>query len=374
MLEERAYWLAWSQMPGVGPILQKRLYEHFTSLAAAWRASPKALQEVAGFGNKIVNAVVSRRSQLDPATFLQQHLVKNPYFWTPVDPEYPRLLLEIPSPPPVLYYRGQVDLSENQGITPMVGIVGTRHPTAYGKIWTEKISIALARHGFTIVSGMASGIDTQAHRGCLSAQRRTLAILGTGVDVVYPRSNLQLHREIQEQGLILSEYPAGTQPEGKNFPARNRIIAGLCRAVLVMEAAQRSGALITARYANDFCRDVYALPGSLDNPKSIGCLGLLNRGAHVILSEGHLLEMLGAIPQLDPVSLTSPPREENQQPVPDLAPELVAILQVIDSEGSAIDVIVQKTSLETNYVVAKLLELELLGLVSQLPGMRYRKA
>ena len=299
MVEERAFWLAWSQINGVGPILLKRLQQKFGTLSAAWEANTQQLGKVEGFGLQTITAVMATRAQIDPPSFLEQHSLKNPHFWTPADADYPRLLLEIPNPPPVLYYRGLVQTQENHGIIPMVGIVGTREPTDYGKRWTRKISSALAKHGFTVVSGMAAGIDTEAHHGCIQAGGRTLAVLGTGVDMIYPPRNQDLYQQIQQQGLVLSEYPSGTQPNRAYFPQRNRIIAGLSRATLVMEAPNKSGALITAYCANDFCRDVYVLPGRLDDQQSSGCLGLLSRGAHVILNEGHLLEMLGAIPKLD---------------------------------------------------------------------------
>ncbi|HBB33054.1 MAG TPA: DNA-protecting protein DprA, partial [Cyanobacteria bacterium UBA9273] len=319
---------------------------------------------------------IQLRSQLNPAQFLEQHSLKNPCFWTPADLEYPRLLLEIPNPPPVLYYRGQVHLPENQGIKPLVSIVGTREPSEYGKRWTQKISSVLAKHGFTVVSGMAAGIDAEAHRGCLAAGGRTLAVLGTGVDVVYPPRNRPLYEQIQQQGLVLSEYPAGTQPNRPHFPQRNRIIAGLARAVLVMEAPNKSGALITAYQANEFGRDVYALPGSLDNHKSIGCLGLLNRGAQVILNEGHLLEMLGAIPELEtrePLSQLSLLTPEQPQSIPHLAPELAQVWQALTPEPTPFDVIVQQVGLAAGSVSSALLQLELQGLASQLPGMQYRR-
>lgn len=375
MVEERAYWLAWSQVDRVGPVLLRRLQQHFGSLADAWKATASQLQQVEGFGSQMVAAVTAARSQINPEQFLEQHSAKNPSFWTLADADYPRLLLEIPSPPPVLYYRGVVQLQENQGIKPMVSIVGTREPTDYGKRWTHKISTALAKHGFTVVSGMAAGIDTQAHRGCLEAGGRTLAILGTGVDLIYPPQNRNLYEQIQQQGLVLSEYPAGTRANRVHFPQRNRIIAGLSRAVLVMEAPSKSGALITAYQANDFCRDVYVLPGRLDDQQSIGCLGLLHRGAQVILNEGHLLEMLGAIPDLNlnlAVQLPLFPQEQSTS-VPQLEPELAQVLQALPSEPISFDVIVQQTGLAAGSVSSALLQLELIGLVSQLPGMRYRR-
>lgn len=373
MVEERAYWLAWSQVERVGPVLLKRLEQQFGTLAEAWKANANQLKKVEGFGPQTVSAVSAVRSQIDPQQFLEQHLVKNPYFWTLADTDYPRLLREIPSPPPVLYYRGVVQPQENQGITPMVGIVGTREPTEYGKRWTRKISAALAQHGFTVVSGMAAGIDTAAHHGCIDVAGRTLAVLGTGVDMIYPPRNQSLYEQIQQQGLLLSEYPAGIQPNRIHFPQRNRIIAGLSRAVLVMEAPNKSGALITAHYANDFCRDVYVLPGSLDNIQALGCLGLLSEGAHIILNEGHLLKMLGAIPNLDQAKQLPLFAPEKLQPLPKLEPELAKVLQLLASEPISLDSIVQQSNLATGSVSSALTQLELMGLVSQLPGMRYQR-
>lgn len=370
MIEERVFWLAWSQITGVGPVLLRRLQQHFGNLAVAWSASSSELLEVEGFGKQTVKAVVQERSRLHPEQLCQQHSATNPYFWTPADADYPRLLLETPNSPPALYYRGKVQPQENQGIKPAIGIVGTRHPSEYGKRWTRKISAALAKNGFTVVSGMAKGIDSEAHHACLEAGGRTIAVFGTGVDVVYPAENQGLYKQILEQGLVLSEYPAGSQPTREHFPPRNRIIAGLSRAVLVMEAPTKSGALITAYYANDFCRDVYILPGSLDNPNSSGCLSLLSKGAHVILSENHLLEALGAIPQLDPVEQLS---LFTQSPSPNLAPELKQVFLAIPSEPTSLDFIVQQTGMSAGEVSGRLLQLELLGLVSQLPGMRYQK-
>ena len=370
LISERAYWLAWAQITGIGPVLLRRLHAHFGTLAAAWQAGRAALLEVEGFGSQTVEVVVAERKQIDPAQLLIAHTQENPNFWTPGDSnEYPRLMLETPSPAPLLYYRGQVQLEENQGIKPLVGIVGTRHPSDYGRRWTRKISAALARNGFTIVSGLAEGIDTEAHQACLEAGGRTIAVLGTGVDIVYPSRNQDLYQQILAQGLVLSEFSSSTLPDRAHFPRRNRIIAGISRAILVMEAPTKSGALITARFANEFGRDVYVLPGSLDNSLSLGCLGLISKGAQVILSVGHLLEMLGAMPQLDPVET---PKQE-QLPLPDLPAELQQVLNAIAFESMPFDLIVQQTGYSTGTVASALLQLELMGIVSQLPGMRYQR-
>ncbi|MDJ0732417.1 MAG: DNA-processing protein DprA [Crocosphaera sp.] len=373
MQKESAYWLAWSKIPGVGPILLKRVWQKFNSLETAWKASATELGQVEGIGAKLLKTIEQKRSQINPPDLLKQHLQTNPQFWTPSDDNYPRLLLEIPSPPPLLYYQGQVNLLENQGQTPLVAIVGTRYPTEHGRRWTHKIAIALVKHGFTVVSGMAAGIDGIAHQASLEAAGRTIAVLGTGVDLVYPSHHRQLHRNLEKHGLIISEYPAGTPGDRRHFPARNRIIAGLSRAVLVMEAPEKSGALITARYANEFCRDVYTLPNSPEVVQARGCLRLIHQGAEMIVTEDELLEMLGAIPELDQGKQLSLFDVKETETLPKLEPQLLRIFQAISNQGTSFDVIVEKSGLPTAQVSGGLLQLELEGLITQLPGMRYQK-
>jgi DNA processing protein len=353
LLDERSFWVAWSQVSGTGSILIQRLRLHFGSLEAAWEAPIAALEAVSGFGTQNAATIAASRRAIDPEKLSQQHEQANPCFWTPADDDYPRLLLEIPDHPPILYYQGTIDKLENQGITPAIALVGTRSPSDYGRRWTQKLTHRLSKSGFTIVSGLAAGIDTEAHYTCLKADGRTIAVLGTGVDVTYPASNRNLAKNIVKQGLLVSEYPAGTQPDRANFPRRNRIIAGLSRATLVIEAPQKSGALITARLANDYNRDVYALPGSLDNPRSRGSLELLTQGAQVILGEDELLEALGNIPQLHSTTqlsllATAPP---------DLAPDLQTVYEVLTLEAIALDYIIDQTEQPT----------------SALPGARYRR-
>ncbi|MGH1393310.1 MAG: DNA-processing protein DprA [Trichormus sp.] len=371
MLEERAYWLAWAQISGIGPVLLRRLQQHFGSLATAWNANKAQLAAVEGFGLQTLTKVVEQRSHLNPQQLLTQHQQENPLFWTPADPEYPRLLLETHSPPAMLYYRGEVELSENVGQKPLVGIVGTRKPSDYGIRWTRQISTALAKNGFTVVSGMAEGIDTESHSAAMKAGGRTIAVVGTGVDVIYPHKNQDLYRQILTMGLVVSEYPSKTPPDRTHFPRRNRIIAGLSRAILVIEAPLKSGALITATYANDFGRDVYALPGRVDDYPSQGCLKLISQGASLICKElDELLKMLGAIPQIDSVD-TSPAPEQLSLPV--LSPELQQVMDAIALETISFDLLVQKTGMNTSLVSSALLQLELMGLVAQLPGMQYQK-
>jgi DNA processing protein len=381
LTEERAYWLAWAQIPGIGPILIRRLQSYFGTLSAAWTAEAVDLGSVDGFGMQTIEVVLQERTRLDPETFLQQHTRSNPQFWTPADADYPQLLLEVPDPPPVLYYQGRMEALENQGIVPMIAIVGTRHPSDYGRRWAHRLSKALAQAGYTVVSGLAEGIDTEAHHSCLAVEGRTIAVLGTGVDVIYPSFNRELARRITQQGLLLSEYPAGTQPERVNFPRRNRIIAGLGRATLVVEAPLKSGSLITARFANEYGRDVYALPGSLDHSRARGCLELVNQGAHLILGESELLTVLGDLPSLrwhphrsaaSTRQLSLLPESEPLLPT-NLEPTLQSVLEAVPFEPVNLDRIVQQTGLETGSILSALSQLELMGFVSQIPGMRYQR-
>ncbi len=381
MSQERIYWLAWSKVAGVGPILLDRLKQQFNNLETAWNADRDALLSIDGLGLQSVEKVIDSRAKIDPQKFLVEHTINNPRWWTRADADYPRLLLEIPSAPGVLYYKGRVDLAENQGNIPTVGIVGTRDPSDYGKKWTRKISSCLASKGFTIVSGMAMGVDAEAHSACLEAGGRTIAVVGTGVDLVYPQRHQTLAADIAQHGLIVSEYAAGTPPDKPHFPARNRIIAGLSRVTIVIEAPIKSGALITAHQANDFGRDVYVLPGSIDNPNSIGCLGLLSRGAQPILGLDHLLELLATIPHLDPPqqlqlfpsSISSQANSKVITLPPDLTPDLQQVWLVVNNEPINFDAIVAQAKLSAANVSSALLQLELLGLVTQLPGMRYQR-
>ncbi|MCS6813917.1 MAG: DNA-processing protein DprA [Cyanobacteria bacterium] len=374
-MDDRAYWLAWAQVPGIGATLVKRIQQRFGSLQAGWSASLSDLMTVEGIGPQISEAILATRNSLEPYAFLEQHQQKNPCFWTPADPDYPRLLLETPSYPLVLYYRGHVVPEENQGRTNLVAIVGTRNPSDYGKRWTQRLTTALVQHGFVVVSGLAEGIDTEAHRTCVSRGSRTIAVVGSGIDVVYPVSNRQLCDDILVKGLVVSEYPRGTKPDRLHFPQRNRIIAGLCRAVLITEAPARSGALITASIANDYGRDVYVLPGALDNPRSYGCLELINQGAQLILGERHLLELLGTLPALDNSSAPETPispRSESTLP-PDLDPSLAKVLATISSDSVSFDYIVQHVEMPANVVSSALIQLQLMNLITELPGMRYQR-
>ena len=381
---EKKYWLAWSQIKGIGPVSLRKINEYFGTLENAWLSSSKKYLKVDGIGNKTAISINQEKQKINPEQLLVEHLEKNPYFCTPNEQIYPQLLLEIPSYPAVLYYSGELQLAQN--MNHLIGIVGTRNPTEHGKRWTYNISKALAQNGFIIVSGLADGIDAIAHRGCLDGGGKTIAVLGNGLDRAYPSKNKQLMAEIAQKGLILTEYEYGSLPERGNFPARNRIVAGLCRAVLVMEAPEKSGALITASYANEFNRDVYTLPNTPDNFQARGCLRLIHKGAEIIITEEELLSSLGAIPSLtsssQQLSLFSPStseittntiKAESLSKIRDLQPPLSQVYNAIASEPTSLDMIITNSGLNGSEVSGILLQLELDGIVTQLPGMMYQK-
>ena len=414
---ERAYWLAWSQIKQVGPVAIKRLWEHFGSLEVAWRSPTSELLAVDGIGLLTAEKIASQRPQLDPDKLLAQHEEKNQSFWTPADADYPALLFAINDPPPVLYYRGNLRLNAMPNVL-TVGMVGTRRPSPYGQRWTQKISRYLTKEGATIVSGLAAGIDTAAHESCLNNRGLTVAVLGTGVDKIYPYQNRALYEQIVATGLVVSEYPDGTGPDKTHFPQRNRIIAGLSRATLVMEAPTRSGALITSRLANDYCREVYALPCGLDNSVGLGCLDLIAQGAQMILGEESLAAALAALPPIDEAASNGRVEQRSKgdaakedtaredaansgllngrrqnrtasktaktgaaldlspattADVCNLSPALSQVLSAVSIEPTVLDRIVQLAQLETGSVLAALTQLEMMGLVSQLPGMQYQR-
>lgn len=351
----------------------RRLLAHFGSFEAIWQAPTAALLEVNGIGLLLAEAIATLRVQLNPEAFCQRHQQTNPHFLLWTDPAYPRLLREIPTAPPVLYYRGNLDLIQSPLDAVAIGIVGTRDPSPYGRRWTGKLSGAIAQAGYTVISGLAYGVDTEAHQACLDARGKTVAVLGTGVNVIYPPQNRALYEAILEQGgLILSEQPSGTQPDRGSFPARNRIIAGLSRALLVTEAPGRSGALITAHLANEFCRDVYILPNSLDNPKAAGCLSLIQQGAQPILGSGHLLDWLGQLPPLDaqpqPPIAAAAPEPEDLEAIADLSPEQAQVYALLSDQPISKDDIVERSGLDFHQVQIHLTHLEILGLAEVLPS------
>jgi DNA processing protein len=362
---ERAYWLAWTQVAGIGAVTIKRIWQAFGSLEQAWHLAPTQLAQVQGIGQQTLESIKTTRQTINPLDFYQSHLIQNPSFYVPIDKDYPPLLNEIPDPPPLLYHQGT---STNWQNTPAIAIVGTRHPTKYGKTWAYQLAKSLAQAGFIVVSGMAEGIDAEAHRGCLDGNGQTIAVLGTSLDKIYPSHHRQLFSQICANGLVLSEYPHATITDKSSFPRRNRIIAGLCRATLVIEAPDKSGALITAHQANDYGREVYALPNSIEVREARGCLELIAKGAGVILGIDELLTALGTLPQMD----QPPPPMAKLPPVINDRLQL-QIYNIFPSEGTInFDTIAEKVAIPTGELSATLLQMELLGLVESCGAMNYK--
>lgn len=377
-MEERSYWLAWREINGIGSVLLHRLWQQFGSVETAWNATSLELQQVEGIGPGRAEKIVADRQPLNPEKILATYQQYNPHFITPSDRSYPKILKTIPDAPTILHYRGDIKLLEQLETTKGMAIVGTRKAGKYGSIWAERYGQVLTQQGFMIISGLAEGIDRIAHEACLDAGGKTIAVLGNGVDQVYPPSNRQLYDRIEQSGLILSEYPSGTKPDRKHFPARNRIVAGLSQATLVMEAGMTSGALITANLANDYGRDVYALAGNLDSPQSEGCIHLISQGAQILPKPDRFLELLDVMPR---THVTEPEIQDLvqsldvtiSQVLPTLDEPLQALLKSILAlqNNAPMDLIIEQTKLTTSEASSGLLQLELMGHIVQNPGMRY---
>lgn len=357
MGDRRKAWLGISRVPGVGPARTRSLLDHFGRIDRVWSAGQA---ELAGSGlvSKSVQALLQTRSELD-LNAEWSRLIKSGYeLVTWDDPDYPVPLREIPASPPVLYLWGTLEPKDRWA----VAIVGTRGMTAYGHAVAEEIAFALASQGITVVSGLARGIDAVAHRAALRAGGRTLAVLGSGLDRMYPPEHRGLAEQIASAGCVISDYPLGTEPGSGNFPPRIRIISGLCRVVAVIEAGESSGALITAGFAAEQGRDVFAAPGEIHSPKSRGTNRLIRDGAFPLLSVEDVLEALNlelAIHQ-EVVQRTLPANEAERRLLEAMSEEPVHI----DSLGAEID-------MPASGLAASLALLELKGLVRQVGGMHY---
>ena len=281
------------------------------------------------------------------------------------DPGYPQSLRWIPDPPLVLYVRGT--LQPEDGLA--IAVVGSRQPSHYGKLMTERLSAALVQHGFTVVSGLARGIDSLAHQTALSAGGRTLAVLGSGINVPYPPENRQMATHISAQGAVITEFPLDTKPDRWNFPRRNRIISGLSLGTLVIEASIRSGTLHTARHALEQGREVFAVPGRIDSPNSQGTNGLIKNGAKLVESIDDILaELPAAVRTLAQQSRQSTAPAPQSSPPTDLRPEEARLVALIPTTEIHIDALIHASQLPAQVVASILVTLELRGLIRQLPG------
>ncbi len=355
--DPRQYWVGFNLVKGIGAARLRLLLDYFGSVEAAWQAPAEALQAT-GLSTRLVDNFLLVRSgvSLDRVWERIQMLGIDVLTWD--DERYPKRLMEIDQPTPVLYVRGKLSPDDDWS----VAIVGTRRITAYGRQVAEQIASVMARNGVTVISGLARGIDSVAHKSALEAGGRTLAVLGNGVDLVYPPEHRRLAESIMAQGALISDYAPGTPPDGVNFPPRNRIISGLSQAVVIVEAGDRSGALITANYAADQGRDVFAVPGNINAPQSKGTNRLIQQGAAPLLDPQEILDAL---------NLTQVVEHRAARAVLPVDATEARLLNLIGQEPLHIDDICHRSDLPIDTVSATLTMLELKGMVRQVGGMNY---
>jgi DNA processing protein len=357
---------------GVGPRVRKSLVEHFGSAAQVLAAAVSDLRSVPGVGTKLSRAISAARREIDVAAELELCRQNGVGLLVASQPEYPQQLRTIFDPPGVLFVRGQV-LPED-GLA--IAIVGTRHATPYGLAQAERLASGLARAGYTIVSGLARGIDAAAHRGALKAGGRTLAVLGSGVLEIYPPEHVQLAEEVARQGAVLSENPPRSPPLAGAFPQRNRIVTGLSLGVIVVEAADRSGALISARHAMEQGREVFAVPGRVDSRMSKGCHRLIRDGAKLVETVDDVLEELGPLTAPTQAAATAlGESREIRHPVElQLNEPEQAVLAAIGDENITIDEVVVASGLPVQNVLSILSVLEMRRLIRRAGGSQVRRA
>ena len=370
-------WLKLIRAEGVGPTLFKRLLDCFGDVETILGASSAQLTKVEGIGNKTAERIVRTRRDFDTEKELALADKLGVWLIHINDKRYPPALKAIYNPPPVLYIKGTLSRADNLAMA----IVGCRRCTHYGTEQANRFSHLLASAGFTIVSGLARGIDSAAHRGTLAAKGRTIAVQGCGLANIFPPENKKLFEQITESGAVISELPLTYEPLAENFPARNRIIAGLSMGVLVVEATHRSGALISAQAALENNREVMAVPGRIDSPASIGCHRLIKQGARLIDSIEEVMDALGYVGDgLKDHAQTAADEAEQKagQTLFDmsrlnLSAEETAILQQLNSEPVHVEELIVQTQLSAGQVHAAVIHLQLKGLIKQLPGNLYIK-
>jgi DNA processing protein len=358
-------WFYLKSVPGIGNHLYKRLVDRFSSPEIVFQSSPQQLLEVEGISTRQTDAILNYKPAGRIRTELDRAHQRGYKIITLNDPVYPALLREIPDPPPLLYICGALD-----GLEKNVAVVGSRNATAYGISTTQKLCADLVAFNLTIVSGMAVGIDTAAHQGALAAKGKTIAVLGSGFNKIYPSENVNLFRRIAEAGAVISEFTLDTEPEAHNFPIRNRIISGMSMGTVVVEATRKSGSLITARLAAEQNREVFAVPGSIQSFKSTGTHTLIKQGAKLVENAQDVLEELTAF-----IAPRCPTEDRNPGPkatdVPLLPSDEMAVFKVLSPYPEHIDAIVRKTGTEPGKLLGLLLQLELKGMVHQLPGKHF---
>ena len=356
-MQERDAWLGFSHVRGMGAVRFRKLLQFFGTLSVAWQAPDDALK-AAGMTDKVIQTFRETKQTYDPVAVQSRLQSKGISVLTWNDEKYPPYLKQIAQPPPVLYCLGAFSEADNLAMA----IVGTRNITSYGKQLCHDTATYLAGHGVTIVSGLARGVDAIAHRAALEIGGRTVAVLGSGVDVIYPPEHRKLAEAIIKSGVVISDYPPGTKPEGINFPPRNRIISGLSRGTIVIEAGERSGALITAKFAVEQGRDVFAVPGSVLSAMSKGTNNLIGEGAIPMTNPADVISHLGLEKQ----------KIQVQEKMPELSPVENRIYQALGSGTVHVDELCAKLDMPIEKLNATITMMQLKGLVVQENNQEYR--
>lgn len=353
-------------LPKIGPVRARRLIDRFGDAAGILSAGKDALLRVDGIGPETATILVNWRDHADPAAELAEVKDRGLSVLLPDDPSWPPALREAYDAPLLLYVWGKLEERDRHAI----GVVGTRRVTLYGRNATKKLSFQIAHAGFTVLSGLARGVDTTAHESALAAGGRTVAVIGSGLAKLFPAENLGLAEKIADgHGAVVSEFPLHTPPDKQTFPQRNRIVAAWSKAVLVTECPAWSGSLITANLASDYGRPVFAVPGPIDKATSAGCNRLIRDGATLITDGGELLDDLGGLP-FGRSSAISP---ESSPILSDLPPEESTVFTALGDDEAGIDHLVETTGLSAPVLSATLMKLEMRRLIRALPGFRYIK-
>ncbi len=370
-MDNREAYITLNLLPGIGPVRVAQLLQFFGDPVSILRASKKDLSRLPGIGERLGSVIHNWQDHCDPEAEFEQVERAGVRVVTREDAAYPELLRQIHDPPLVLYVRGHPEALKSLN---SIAIVGTRRPTTYGLRMAETLSIAAVAAGWTVVSGLALGIDTAAHEAVTRHDGRTLAVLGSGLGRIYPQQNLPLARKICEKGALISELPLQTPPDRRTFPMRNRIVSGLSAGTVVVEAGTRSGALITASQALEQGRQVFAVPGRADSPQARGCHALIKDGARLVESFADVLdEFSGFGARLRPVSVpeTSPPPERE---TPGAGLQLSGLerklVELIADGEEEIDSLIVQAGEPAAKVLGALVMLEIQRLVKQLPGKR----
>jgi len=361
MFTSREAYIALNMLDQIGPVRTRKLIAALGAPEAVFTADESMISRIPGFGTELARSITEGRASIDPVAEEKKAGRLGIRLVTFLDPEYPSALKEIHDPPLVLYVQGSITKADQHSLA----IVGTRHATHYGASVADRLSYGLAKAGFTIVSGLARGIDTVAHQSALKAGGRTLAVLGGAIDKLYPPENKELAEKIPAQGAVISEYSLGRPPDRQTFPYRNRIVAGMSMGIVVVEAGEKSGAVITANAALEQGRHVFAVPGRIDSSASRGCHALIKQGAKLVETLDDIVEELQL---LLPVKIGQKADELKKMPDILLSPEEASVIKSLGGGGLQVDVLARDCGLGAARLNSLLLGLEMKRVVHILPG------